>query len=272
MAHSNPRESAYTTRLDTSENTPDPAAIQIGTEVEPLHEDLEFNSSAYIGHMNDYDRLDTVLKFMWNKHRWTTSQFLRHMVTAKPQRAYGQTIKTRVKKLSDAIAQEEVVEQLMHHSDGLREIGVSGLVGRLRAEIDQLGSSDIGLGNFDPETSAHGLDIPHMYGRIQEAAPELCRLLLALLEPKHASQRNWNKASQGPLTIITASIAYAYAPKTYDNFPVLLGVHLHSMGVKRRTLSVLAGLGLIPSYQTIMRKRAELAEIGKVSPLCCMLS
>lgn len=270
MPRSNSRKSAYTARVDASDNLQNPAAIQTDTNIQPCDDDVEFNPSAYIGYLSNYERLDMVLKYMWNKHRWTINHFLHHMVTADPEKEYDRTIKTRVKKLSGAITQEQVVKQLMRYSDGLREIGASGLMERLRVEMDRLGSSDFGLGDFDPEMSVDKLDIPHIYSRIQETAPELCRLLLALLEPKHHSQRDWIKDSQGPITIITASIAYAYAPKKCDRFPLLLGVHLHSMGVKRRTLSVLAGLGLIPSYHTIMRKRSELAAIGKVPLPPCM--
>jgi hypothetical protein len=230
----------------------------------------EPNPSAYIGNMSDYDRLELVLKDMRDKHRWSINDLLRHMVTAKPGKPYDRTTKTRVKLLSRAIVQDQVAEELVRHSNELREIGVSSLVERLRIEIDRLGSSATALGHFDPEASVHGLDIPHIYSQIQEAAPELCKLLLALLEPKNISQRDRIKASQGPITVISASIAYAYAPNTYDNFPVLLGVHLHAMGVKRRTLNVLTGLGLIPSYQTIMRKRAQLAAVGKVPHLARM--
>jgi hypothetical protein len=151
--------------------------------------------------------------------------------------------------------------------DELSEIVISTLVKRIRVEIDRLVSTDIGLGSFNPETTVHELDIPHIYDRIQKATPVLCKLFFALLEPRYPGKRDRVKANQGPITIITASIAHAYAPNTYDNFQMLLGVHLHSMGVKRRTLSLLAGLHLIPSYRNIMRKRAILAEIGKVIPL-----
>jgi len=39
---------------------------------------------------------------------------------------------------------------------------------------------------------------------------------------------------------------------------------LHAMGVKRRVISLLAGLGINPSYQTIMERRKELADLGQV--------
>ena len=271
MSPSNIPKSSSASRGDASKITPDPAAIRAGTVAESPNEGVVSNSSStYISSMSDYDRFEMIRRDMWEKHRWTISTFLRQMVTAEPGKPYDWSTKTRVKKLSEAIAQKEVAEPLVRSSDKLREIGVSGLVDRLRIEIKRLGSSDIGLGNFDPEASVHGLDISGLYGRIQETAPELCGLLLALMEPKYAGQRDRVKACEGSITMICSSIAYAHAPRTYDNFAVLLGVHLHAMGTKRRTLNVLAGLGLIPSYQTVMRKRAELAKIGKVLPLSCM--
>ncbi|KAL1973413.1 hypothetical protein VTN31DRAFT_6048 [Thermomyces dupontii] len=143
---------------------------------------------------------------------------------------YSRSIKTRVKKLSKAIDQKVIVDQLMTHSGHLREIGVSGLVGRLRAEIDGLVSPDVGLGTCDPKAETYKLDIPDLHNRIQKAAPEWCELLQALLRPKHAdaTSQHQRTASSGVIINIISSTVYAYAPRTHDNFPVLLGVHLHS--------------------------------------------
>jgi hypothetical protein len=48
---------------------------------------------------------------------------------------------------------------------------------------------------------------------------------------------------------------------------MLLSLHLHSIGVKRRTISVLAGLGITPGYQTINNKRSEFAELEEATTL-----
>jgi hypothetical protein len=39
------------------------------------------------------------------------------------------------------------------------------------------------------------------------------------------------------------------------------------MGVKRRTINLLAGLGITSSYWSVNAQRGELADIGKVTPL-----
>ena len=48
---------------------------------------------------------------------------------------------------------------------------------------------------------------------------------------------------------------------------MLLGLHLYLIGVKRRTISVLAGLGIILLYQTVNIWRKELANLKKVLSL-----
>ena len=45
---------------------------------------------------------------------------------------------------------------------------------------------------------------------------------------------------------------------------MLIGLYLHSMGVKRRVINLLAGLGICPNYQTLLKKWDALAELGQV--------
>ena len=69
------------------------------------------------------------------------------------------------------------------------------------------------------------------------------------------------------MLMICSILAQARAPNTCTNLPMLLGLHLHSMGVKRRSLNLLAGLGITSTYWAINNKIKELAELGKVLPL-----
>lgn len=268
MANKNLRGALSLPRNVVSKNIAEATTVQADTATNDTATHETVTPETYIRNISNYDRFEAIRRDMWEKHRWSIGTFLHQMVTAEPRKLYDWSIKTRVKKLSEAIAQKEVIEPLMKYLwDELSENVISTLAKRIRVEIDRLGSTDIGLGSFNPETTVHELDIPHIHDRIQKAAPALCNLFFALLEPKYPSKRDLVKANQGLVTIIAASIAHAYAPNTYDTFQMLLGVHLHSMGVKRRSLSLLAGLGLIPSYRNIMRKRATLADIGKVIPL-----
>jgi hypothetical protein len=69
----------------------------------------------------------------------------------------------------------------------------------------------------------------------------------------------------GDLFLICMMLAHAKAPRKHNSFHMLLGIHLHSMGVKRRTINLLAGFGITVSYQTIIAYTDSLAKIAAVS-------
>lgn len=73
----------------------------------------------------------------------------------------------------------------------------------------------------------------------------------------------------GPVAMICAMLAFAAFPKLCNHLPTLLGLYFHAVGVKRRTIGVLARLGVIPGYQTIRRKLTDLANIRKLNPPPC---
>src|SRR5579871_4146964 len=73
--------------------------------------------------------------------------------------------------------------------------------------------------------------------------------------------------NQGNLVMICSILAHTRTPILSNNLPMLLGLHLHSMVVKRRTINVLAGLGITSSYWSVNARRGELADIGKVTSL-----
>ncbi len=210
-----------------------------------------------------------VLHELDRKHRWSIKDLVYYMVTAKPIKKYGMSCLARAKSLSDGIyEQEEVVGQLARASQDIRTVGSSALVDRIRAELRSVSKPDVGLGEFDPEADITKLDIPALAKRVQKAAPELWELLGAFMEPQDArSRRDTFAEYQGSMVMICSILAHSRAPKTSNNLPMLLGLHLHSMGVKRRTISVLAGLGITSSYWSVNARRGELADIGKVPSL-----
>jgi len=191
------------------------------------------------------------------------------MVTAKPIKKNGVSCLVRAKALSAGLyQQEEVVEQLSRASQDIRTVGNSALVDRIRTELRSVSKPDVGLGEFDPEADIAKLDIPALAERIQKAAPELWQLLGALMQPQSArSHRDTLVEYQGSMVMICSILAHARTPILSNNLLMLLGLHLHSMGVKRRTINVLAGLGITLSYKSVNARRGELADIGKVPPL-----
>jgi hypothetical protein len=210
-----------------------------------------------------------VLHKLNEKHRWSIKDLVYHMVTAEPTKKYGMSCLARAKALSDGIYQrEEVVEKLSRASQDIRNVGSSTLVDRIRAELRSVTRTEVGLGEFDPETDVTNLDVPALAKRVQTAAPELWQLLGTIMEPQKASShRNTFTEYEGHMVMICSILAHARAPRLSNNLPMLLGLHLHSMGVKRGTINVLAGLGISSSYWSVNARRGELADIGNLPPL-----
>lgn len=219
----------------------------------------------YIKGLNVRERVDMVLRDLSEKHRWSIKDFMYHMVTAEPTKKFGVSCSTRSKALSNAIYnQEEVVAQLSNASEDIRNVGNTGLTTRLRGELKAVSDPGVGLGEFESERDIAELDMSTLAERVQKAAPELWDLLAGLMEQQRASRRDTLIECQGYMVMVCSIIAHARAPRKSNNFPMLLGLHLHSMGVKRRTINVLAGLGVTSSYKAIIRRNGELADIGKV--------
>ena len=131
-----------------------------------------------------------------------------------------------------------------------------------------MSKTDVGLRKFNPKTDIANLGIPALAQRVKKAAPELWQLLGTLMEPLDArSRRDSFNDNQGNLVMIYSILAHARTPILSNNLPMLLGLHLHSMGVKRRTINLLTGLGITSSYKSVNARRGELADVGKVQCL-----
>ncbi|KAJ5084982.1 hypothetical protein N7532_009753 [Penicillium argentinense] len=227
-----------------------------------------FNEQTYIPGLSERQRVDMILKHMHEQHRWTLKSFIYHLVMAQPEEKNARSAAYRTQKLSEAIyEQKEVVTELhkIPETETTESVRTSQLVAHIRSELSQFGNPAIGLAQFDTEESVDQLDIPGIASRVQVAAPRLWALLVSIMAQQHPSARDTSKDFQGSVFMICVILASAFAPRTCNKFPVLLGLHLHSMGVKRRTINLLYGLGVIANYMTIMRRRDELVKLGKVA-------
>jgi hypothetical protein len=207
-----------------------------------------------------------VLSDLYKKHRWTIKDLLFHMVTAEPTKKWAISTSVRSKTVSDAIyKQPEVAGKLSRASSDIHTFGNSALVSRIQAELSSLSKPEVGLGSFDPEMDIAQLDIPALIDRLQKAAPELWQLLCAIMKPQdHRSPRDPSIANRGEILMISSILTHARTPIICNNLQSLIGIHLHSMGVKRHSLSVLAGLGITTSYWAINENKKKVADIEKV--------
>jgi hypothetical protein len=165
--------------------------------------------------------------------------------------------------VSQAIyGQPEVIEQLASVSKDIYTTGATDQVSRLQCELRCLINGKI-LGEFQPEVDPGDMDIPGLATQMQDKAPELWGLLVSIMTPP-ASSRDTSKVYHGSILMICSILASTFAPRKSNNFQMLIGLYLHAMGVKRRVISFLAGLGVNSPYQTIMDRRRELADLGQV--------
>ena len=139
MAPSNIQKTSSTARNDASDFLVTPAALHTGTMIrtntagQPCKYAMN-PQPTYIPGLSDFDRVEMILRDLRNKHRWSISDFLWHVVTAKSTKLYARTINNRTKNLTSAIAQDEVLKSLKF-PEKLFDIGTSDLIRRLRAKL-----------------------------------------------------------------------------------------------------------------------------------------
>jgi hypothetical protein len=225
---------------------------------------LSPSSSAYIPGLSRRQRVDRILQDLRDKHRWSFKDFIRYMVTEELNEPKGRSTTYRAEILVNAIySQPEVVKKLGEVSVEFNSTAEnSGLVPRIQTELRQLQRKGT-LAAFELEKAPAAMDIPGLAKRVQEGAPELWQLLANITTPT-LRECDTSKAYNGNLVMLCSLLASTFAPIKSNSFPMLIGLYLHSMGVKRRVINFLAGLGICPNYQTLISKWDALAELGQV--------
>ena len=220
-------------------------------------------SSEYVKGLDSRERVDMVLGDIYKKHRWTIKDLLFHMVTAEPTKKWAKSTLARSVTLSDAIyKQPDVTAKLSRASSNIHTFGNTALANRIRAELSSLSKPEAGLGSFDPEMDIADLDISSLIERLRETAPELWQLLCATMKPQDPrSPRDPAVANRGEILMISSILAHARTPIISNNLQSLIGIHLHSLGLQRRSLSVLAGFGITTSYWAINENKRKAADI-----------
>jgi hypothetical protein len=234
------------------------------TRTRTVPQDLPSNYK-YIPGLSDRQRVDMIFQQLHEQHRWGLKSFLYHLVTAQPEEKHAWSTEYRARKLFEAIyEQEEVMAELHKVPENAESLRHSNLVKLIRKELAQFDKPEVGLGQFITDETVDQLHIPEMALRVRSTAPNLWALLVCIMTQQRPSARDTSQEYQGSIFMICMMLASAFAPRTCNKFLVLLGLHLHSMGVKRRTINLLHGLGVTPHYTTVMSRRSVLVQLGKV--------
>jgi hypothetical protein len=172
---------------------------------------------------------------------------------------------TRARRLAEAIFEQPKVEEalLVQCAQGpLPRLLSEPLSCRIQRELEAL----IGgrLGSFRAEQPIEDLQLEQLTQDIQSQAPILWKFLIGLIEQRSHRETRDISDSYDKILMICGILAHARAPRMSTWFQALLGVHLYSMGLKRRCISVLASLGVTLSYDRINKIRSELEEHGNV--------
>lgn len=186
------------------------------------------------------------------------------MVTEESEEKYHATTAKRAKDIFAAVFdQPEVLAAIKRIGSQASLYGVLEITGIIKKELWQFYDDPI-LGQFDLNTPPKDIDIPGLAKRIEETAPVLSEFIKAFTKSPHLQnqERTITRAISGASVIISMTLAHLYTPQRCNSFQYLLGIYLQSMGVKRATINVLAGLGIIPDYKTILRNMTELAGKG----------
>lgn len=220
----------------------------------------------YVGGLTVRERVDRVLSQLYGEHRWTIKDLIYYMATEESPKKYAMTAKKRAKDISKAIFDKpEVVDALSQASTHLRDHYIANLAKSFEKELWALRSQP-GFGEFNAEIDPRDLITPGLVDRSKELAPGLWHFLQNIIKSQSAGNPEQTKSANSDLFMICMMLAFSNAPRKNNAFPMLLGMHLHSMGVKRRTINLLAGLGITVNYRTVINHTNEVAEIAAVSP------
>ena len=133
-----------------------------------------------------------------------------------------------------------------------------------QTELRALGV-ELGLGEFKADIEPHSLNISGLASRAKELAPGLWHFMQDVIRSSSADDSNVKKGIDSHLFMICMILAHLKAPSKNGSFHTMLGIHLHSMGVKRRAIDLLASLGITVTYPTIIRHSNTIANIAAVS-------
>ena len=210
----------------------------------------------YISGLTARERVDRVFSQLSGEHRWTIKDLIYYAATAESSKKYAMTARKQVRDISNAIFDKlEVVDALSRASDHLRDNQILNMAQLFQKELRKSQS----LSKFNAKEDTRDLNIPGLVDQTKGLAPGLWHFLQSVIEPGPT------KGLDGALLMIFMILAYLNAPRTSNTFHILLGIHLHSMGVKRDTINLLAKLGITVNYQTVINHTNDVAGIAVVS-------
>jgi hypothetical protein len=161
-----------------------------------------------------------------------------------------------------AYKDSEVLKSYFDNANQLRDSGRQSIIetldlgnNELRKEVERLGAV-APFNKYDPTFKSgefDATDIDQTLHTIQRKAPLLLQLIRNIMAPE--SQRFYQRQKEPIARIVTiiAILCFSQRQNTCTGFQTKLGLYLHSNGVKRQQIELLSRLGLVISYDTVIR-------------------
>ena len=153
---------------------------------------------------------------------------------------------------------------LFEKTETFNELVTDSTIKIVRSELEELQRSALLFKEYDLTMNLADIDFEKCYREIREHSPNLSRLVegssLCQRPDKHVRHDQ-----PGRVVAIAAILNTGRARQSANFLTRILGIYLHSSGVKRRVISTLHGLGLVDSYRTIHRTIKKIAEHSKES-------
>jgi hypothetical protein len=211
---------------------------------------------------SDAEKLDMVCNFMRTELRWGVSDF----VTALASSEGSSNTRRKAAFVAAAYKNSDVLKSYLGDADQLWDDGRQTIIETLDLGNNELRKEVETLGNMAPFnkfdlTSKNGefdaLDMEQTLNTIQNEAPLLLRLIRGIMAPESKRKYQRRKEPAARIVAIISILCFSQRQNTCTAFQTTLGLYLHSQGVKRRQMELLSRLGLVVSYDTVIRTIKE---------------
>ena len=208
--------------------------------------------------LSNRQKVDDILRYMREEYRWSIKDLMFYMVTEDAEVRYTATKEKRANDIAKALfEQPNVRSAIFTASTGFRDIQIDMLARSFR---DELGLRNPGsMGQFDPNKDPRQYEIQSVIEQSKKELPSLWRFLESIVGERSSPER-----LDGALFMVCEIMAHSKTPRKNNAFHILIGIHLHSKGVKGRVINTLAGLGVGVSYETVRKYLGIITDISKV--------
>jgi hypothetical protein len=188
---------------------------------------------------------------------------IRAWIESAPGKATGKARQAKAKQVIDVIWNDDMLP-LFEEMETFNELVTDSTIKVISSELEELHRSPLFFKQYDPSVNIEDVNFENAYREIKEHSPNLSRLVEGSSLCKRPDQ-HIRQDQPGRVVAIVAMLSLARARQSADFLTRILGIYLHSSGVKRRVISTLHGLGLVDSYRTIHRTIKEIAECSQGS-------